>query len=62
MGVYQAGEDVEAGGLDRGIGGRVRGGADGGDAAVADGDVGDLLRPWQYEGAAAQQQVEVFRH
>ena len=58
LGVDEAGQDVQAGGVDRGLGRRPREVADGGDAPAAHGDVGALAPGGREGGAAADQQVE----
>ncbi len=60
--VDQAGQDVQAAGVDRLVGGGIRADTQRGDAAVADADIGVLRAPRQDAGAVADQQVVMRRH
>ena len=60
--VDQAGQNVQAPGVDRLLRGGVRRDAQCGDAAVAHADIGGLGAPGQNAGAVADQQIEMGWH
>ena len=62
MRVDQAGQHVQAGGVDGFIGRGIGGCADGGDAAVANADIGGFHAPGQDTDAVADQQIEMAGH